>query len=81
MVVVITGKPHDIASRNTSPKGSLTEGATKTLAHDSPSGSSSCRASRRRRCHPQPALSRPCTGVRPPIPLASRPRSRAVPGS
>ena len=32
MRVVITGRRHDIASRNTSPKGSSTEGATKTSA-------------------------------------------------
>ena len=40
VVVVITGRPHDIASRNTNPKGSPTEGAANRSAQDSPSGSS-----------------------------------------
>src|SRR3989304_2434617 len=40
--VVITGRPHDIASRNTCPKGPPTEGPPKTPPHHSPSGGRTC---------------------------------------
>ncbi len=38
--VPITGRPHDIASRKTSPNGSAVDGATKQSAQARPSGSS-----------------------------------------
>ena len=79
--VVITGRPHDIASRNTCPKGSSTEGPTNTSAHERPSGSSSCPR--------QPLKKTPSTisslatvyGCSPSHSPAIRPRSRAAPGS